>query len=102
MFTMMMAVGWQENMLDVMKSTGINTEPRFHSPFDSGVLLSLFILVWMIVGFFFIQNLFVAVVIAGYNRESEKSGSSLSMTKEQLRQTETELLKFKTKPIYRH
>jgi hypothetical protein len=77
---MTMAVGWQKNMLAVMKSTDINREPKAHSPFESGMTLSLFILVWMIIGCFFIQNLFVAVVIAGYNRESGKSGSSIAMT----------------------
>jgi len=82
MFTMTQAVGWTETMLDVMKSTAINQEPKSDPPYGSGLVLSMFILVWMIVGFFFIQNLFVAVVIAGYNRESDKLGSSLAMTEE--------------------
>lgn len=56
----------------------------------------------MIVGYFFIKNLFVGVVIAGYNRESEKTGQSISLTEEQRKLLETELLTFRIKPLYRH
>jgi hypothetical protein len=56
----------------------------------------------MIVGYFFIKNLFVGVVIAGYNRESEKTGASISLTEEQRKLLETELLTFRLKPLFRH
>jgi hypothetical protein len=56
----------------------------------------------MIVGYFFIKNLFVGIVIAGYNRESEKNGASISLTDEQRQLQETELLTFRLKPLYRH
>ena len=62
----------------------------------------MFIVVWMIVGYFFIKNLFVGVVIAGYNRESEKTGASISLTEEQRKLLETELLTFRLKPLFRH
>lgn len=71
MFTMTQAVGWSSNLLNVMRSTGISTAPHEHTPFGNGLVMGLFIIVWMIVGYFFIQNLFVALVIAGYNREAE-------------------------------
>lgn len=75
---------------------------RVKPPYKSGAYLSLFIVIWMIVGYFFMKNLFVGVVIAGYNRESEKTGQSISLTEEQRKQLETELLTFRIKPIYRH
>lgn len=68
MFTMTQGVGWRYNLLDVMQSTGVNQQLRITPPYKSGSILSLFIVVWMIVGYFFIKNLFVGVVIAGYNR----------------------------------
>lgn len=93
---MTQAVGWTKNMLQVMQSTGINQAPRMNPPYESGLTLSLFMVVWMIVGYFFIQNLFVGVIIAGYNRESEKGGStSISLTEEQRKKFETDLLTFR-------
>jgi hypothetical protein len=79
MFTMTQAVGWTSNLMNVIRSTGIEEAPNEHPPFGSGLLMSLFIIVWMIIGYFFIQNLFVAVVIAGYNREVELN-SSIALT----------------------
>ena len=71
MFTMAQAVGWSNNLLDVIRSTGTSQAPHAHPPFGKGLFMGFFIILWMIVGYFFFQNLFVALVIAGYNREAE-------------------------------
>lgn len=82
MFTMTQAVGWTNNLMRVMRSTGQETAPHEYPPFSSGLYLSFFIIIWMIVGYFFIQNLFVALVMASYNREIENH-SSIILTEEQ-------------------
>ena len=98
MFTMTWAVGWSSNLLGTMRSTGIDKAPHEHAPFSSGLVMGLFIIVWMIVGYFFIQNLFVALVIAGYNREAELN-SSIALTEAQRKLVETEYMTFRVHPM---
>ena len=76
MFSMAQTVGWELTMIRGMKSTGVMTAMNTYPPFNAGVYQSFFFMFWMVVGCFFLQNLFVGVVISQYNRESEKLGKN--------------------------
>jgi hypothetical protein len=55
-----------------MKSRDVLEAPLLHAPYDSSVNFSIFFMMWIIFGNFFLQNLFVGVLIAAYNRQCEK------------------------------
>ena len=61
-----------------MNSGGPETAPGYKtSPY-----LSLFFILFIIFGAFFIINLFVGVIISAYNREIERSGNNFLLTAE--------------------
>lgn len=65
-------------MYKVMNSGGPETAPGYKtSPY-----LSLFFILFIIFGAFFIINLFVGVIISAYNREIERSGNNFLLTAE--------------------
>lgn len=78
MVTMSQTVGWAAIMYKAMNSRGPDLVPGFktNSP------LSLFFVAYIVMGAFFITNLFVGVVISSYNRESERLGKDFLLTKE--------------------
>lgn len=72
LFHMAAAVGWAEVMYRGMATTQIDYVPIKHN-WD---YWSLYFIFFMIVGSFFILNLFVGIVIATFNREKENLGQS--------------------------
>lgn len=73
---------------------GVDLNPmQYSSPF-----YSIFFLLFIIIGCFFITNLFVGVVISTYNRESEKLGNHFLLTKDQKEWLEARMLVIKAKP----
>jgi hypothetical protein len=79
-FTIAQTVNWTKTMLSFMKATGINENPHLHQPFGTGNISSLFFIVWVIFGGFFLMNLFAAVIISAFNRENEKQGEKMLLT----------------------
>jgi hypothetical protein len=59
---------WQPTMLQGMKSSGVDLAQKLHPPYNKGVYYTFFFMIWIIIGGFFIQNLFVGVVISQFNR----------------------------------
>jgi len=51
-----------------------------------------FFVVFMVIGSFFILNLFVGVVISTYNREKERLGKDFMLSTEQKQWVETKML----------
>ena len=59
-----------------LATRGIDLNPlQYSNPY-----ISFFFLIFIIVGCFFITNMFVGVVISQYNRESEKLGDHFLLT----------------------
>lgn len=81
-------------MYRAMNSRGPDLVPGY----KTNSYLSLFFVAYIIVGAFFITNLFVGVVISSYNRESERLGKDFLLTKEQRKWIETKLLTVRVKP----
>ena len=94
LFGMANLVGWAVLMYRGIASRGVDQVPiSKHDP-----LLSLFFIIFIIVGAFFILNLFVGVVISTYNREKEKLGKNFLLTKEQKAWIDAKLLVIASKP----
>jgi hypothetical protein len=85
-------------MLTSMKSDGVSLGQKLHAPYGSGIYYSFFFMVWIVFGGFFIQNLFVGVVISQYNRQSERLGKNFLLTEQQKNWIETKLMINKIKP----
>jgi hypothetical protein len=59
---------------------------------DSTWVYTPFFIIFVIVGNFFITNLFVGVVVSTYNREKEKLGKFFLLTEDQKKWLKTKLL----------
>lgn len=98
MFIMAQAVTWDAVMLSVMKSQGVYQDQIRYAPYGKSLLGTIFFMCWIVFGSFFIQNLFVGVVISEYNRQSEKLGKNFLLTEDQKNWIETKLMLTKIKP----
>jgi len=76
LFSMSTSVGWAAMMYKAVDSRGIDMIPKEQESMANSVYFVLFI----IVGSFFIKNLFIGVVISTYNREKEKLGKDFLLT----------------------
>jgi len=95
MVVMSQTVNWAPIMYKVMNSGGIDNVPGYKTqPF-----ISIFFILFIIFGAFFIINLFVGVIISAYNREIERSGNNFLLTSEQKKKLETKMLVLSMKPL---
>jgi hypothetical protein len=94
MVVMSQTVNWAPIMYKVMNSGGYDLVPGYKTqPF-----ISIFFILFMIFGAFFIINLFVGVIISAYNREIERSGNNFLLTADQKKKLETKMLVLSMKP----
>lgn len=68
--------GWSEIMFTSINTTEIDSMPRH----DNNLYWFLFFILFIIVGSFFLLNLFVGVVISTFNREKDKIGGNNLLT----------------------
>jgi len=88
LFTMSNTVGWALLMYRGEATRGIDLEPISKSrPY-----LAFFYIAFILVGSFFILNLFVGVMISTYNREKERLGKHHLLTQEQKKWVQAKLL----------
>lgn len=80
MFTMMTTEGWNKVMWLATDATSIHEVPQR----SDESLYILFFVVFMIIGFLFILNLFVGVVLNRFNLEKDKLSHNNELTKLQL------------------
>jgi hypothetical protein len=55
---------------------GLDLVPKYYS----SILYSIFFIIFVVIGNFFISNLFIGVVVSSYNREKEKVGKDFLLT----------------------
>lgn len=81
LFVVSNAVSWQDIMY---KATTIRLDDLTHA-IDTleNPVAAIFFLIVMIIGNFFLQNLFIGVIITQYNREKELMGKDFMLTDEQ-------------------
>lgn len=65
-----------------MKATGFETAPIARPPYYSRGYYGIFFVIWILFGAFFLQSMFVGVVISAWNREAEKLGNNLLLSEE--------------------
>ena len=79
LFVISNTVQWSDIMYSTSKSRGINLMP---SPVIQSQLSTLFFVFAVIIGNFFLMNLFIGVIITSYNRSRELLGGHDSMLTE--------------------
>ena len=68
--------GWIDMMWVGVDSIGVNIQPKK----DNQLLWSIFYIGFIVVGSFFIMNLFAGVVVDSFNQEREKIGGVALLT----------------------
>lgn len=86
---------WSDAMYKALATRGIDLVPQQYAT----PAISIYFIVFMIVGNFFITNLFVGVVISTYNRENEKLGNHFLLTDSQKKWLQTKMLVIQAKPL---
>jgi hypothetical protein len=81
LFIVSNAVTWQEIMY---KATSMRSLDLTHAVNTlENPVAAIFFLIAMIIGNFFLQNLFIGVIITQYNREKELMGKDFMLTEKQ-------------------
>jgi len=97
LFIMCTTEGWVDIMWSGVDSKGINYEPVK----DHRRVWIIFFIVFIIVGSFFILNLFVGVVIDTFHSEKEKLGGYAFLTEDQMEWVQIKTKLLNAKPIYK-
>lgn len=95
LFVISTTAGWAELMYRAAAIKGINLAP---SPLFN-IYYSLFFVIFIIVGSFFILNLFVGVIISSFNNEKETYGKNFLLTEKQKKWLEAKLMIIQSKPL---
>jgi hypothetical protein len=94
LFHIATTAGWAENMYRGISTT----RPDYVQQNKGRSEWIVFFILFIILGSFFIQNLFVGIVITTFNREKERLGKSFLMTEKQKEWIDIKLLMVRTKP----
>ena len=86
--------GWVEVMQRATETTKIDFSPKR----DSSPNYVILFIVFIIIASFFIMNLFVGVIISTFNREKEKEGGNVLLTKVQKKWLNQKLLMIQSTP----
>jgi hypothetical protein len=80
MFIISNTVQWSEIMYFASRTNEIDVAP-FHNKLSSNIS-SLFFVITVVLGNFFLMNLFIGVIITKYNRQKELAGKDFMLTDE--------------------
>lgn len=94
LFQMATTSGWSDIMFTSINTTDIDSLPVH----DNNLYWFLFFILFIIVGSFFLLNLFVGVVISTFNREKDKIGGNNLLTERQKSWLDTKLIAIRAKP----
>jgi hypothetical protein len=95
MFGMGNTIGWAEIMYQGMASRGIDRTPKD----KNNPIMALYFIILIVIGSFFIMNLFVGIVISNFNREKERLGKNFLLTDKQREWLEIKLLMHRSQPM---
>jgi len=98
LFEMSTTEGWVNVMNKGVDSRGIDQQPKE----NTNMWYSLYFVLFIIIGSFFILNLFVGVVISTFNLEKETLGKNYLLTATQKEWIDTRMSIVKMKPITRN
>lgn len=95
LFEMSTTEGWVDIMYAGVDATAVDMQPIR----DIGFGWTLFFMAFMVVGSFFVMNLFVGVVIDNFNTMKEKLGDNVLLTDAQKEWVKTREIMLKIKPM---
>ena len=78
LFVISNCVQWSEIMYQVSSARGIDLITKI-GDIDS-VLSAIFFIIMVVIGNFFVMNMFIGVIISKYNRERELNNSDIHLT----------------------
>jgi hypothetical protein len=94
LFHMATTVGWVFVMQFGVDVRGINLEPKK----DSNKIYAVYFVIFIIIGSFFLLNLFIGVVITKFNNERERLGKNFLLTDKQKTWVNAKLICLNLKP----
>lgn len=94
LFTMATTSGWSDILYQSTSATDIDYIPKR----NNAIGWTFFFILFIIIGSFFLLNLFVGVVISTYNSEKDRIGGNDLLTDKQKEWLDTRLLVLKSKP----
>jgi Ion transport protein len=97
-FIISTAVGWSDIMYQAASIRGLDLA---HSSSIESPSSAIFFVFTLILGNFFLMNLFVGVIISTYNREKELSGKDYMLSDNQKKAIDTSLTFLNTQPKHR-
>ena len=95
LFQISLSVGWNVQMFKGIDARAVNQVPRESSGTH---VFMLFYVIFIMVGAFFVLNLFVGAVITTFSKEKEMLGKSFMLTQRQKEWLDMRLLMFRSKP----
>jgi hypothetical protein len=95
LFEMSTTEGWVDVMFSGIDAKGIDNEPKE----NTNMWYSIYFILFIIIGSFFILNLFVGVVISTFNLEKENLGKNYLLTSTQKEWIDARVNIVKMKPI---
>ena len=99
-FVLSNSVDWSKIMFHAAKAQGKDLMPTYGQDIPSP-LVSLFIVAVVMLGNFFIMNLFIGVLISKYNREKELLGKDFMLTESQKKWVKNRMNILQSQPIFR-
>lgn len=98
MFIVSNSVSWADVMYRGASNRGIDLTPG--DTLES-TLGAIFFVIIIIIGNFFLMNLFVGVIITTYNREKELLGKDFMLTQEQKKWVRNRMMLMISQPLFR-
>eukprot|EP00347_Sterkiella_histriomuscorum_P008485 403344914 len=97
LFQISTTINWVDLMYQSAATTDIDLAPQHF--YNTGI--PIFFIAFIVVGNFFLLNLFVGVVISTYNREKEVLGKNFLLTKKQRKWLNNKIMLIQSKPMIR-
>jgi hypothetical protein len=95
LFVMSTTAGWTDVMLTSITSTEID----YVAASERSVFWTIFYIFFIIIGYFFVLNLFIGLVVSNFNTEKDKIGGNDMLSKNQREWIDLKLLALRCAPI---
>jgi voltage-dependent calcium channel L type alpha-1D len=99
LFIMSNTVQWSDIMYRAAKVREMDYTPQREGIYSS--VAAVFFVIIMIIGNFFLMNLFIGVIISTYNREKELMRKDFLMTEKQKKWVQQRIMIIQSQPMYK-
>jgi hypothetical protein len=94
-------VSWSDLMYQVLNVRGVDLTFNLDTYHIINPIASLYFVALVIIGNFFLMNLFIGVIITQYNREKELMGKDFMLTEQQKKWVKDRIMILQTQPKYK-